>query len=329
MENLDKNILKTTAEIQGSVATSGGFSGGFFGEQPSKVLEQYIPEPQKQFTSTEILRAAYENENDVASTVANQINGLTYSGFEDPNFDSVDFIERNIRNTKYAPFYRDFISLPNAKDATILMQRIDHQERNDEILASSGIEGVAYQLAAGITSITNFIPIGGAATQAYRTGKVLKGGLLTAGAAGISVAAQESILQATQETRTLEESAINVAGGALLGAALGTGAALLSKRKFNKLANTLEKDISNEKSDFIIDPVTGDFSKRLSDTPETLKPLDYKPEDYTKFFNENPDLTINLPERGEVKLKDLSKELKQDDLFHEEITNCALIWGVK
>ena len=330
MENLDKKILKTTAEIKGEVISSGGFSGGFYDQQPAEVLKQYIPKPKEQYTSTEILKAAFENENDVASTIANQINGLSYSGFEDPNFDSIDFIEQNVRNTKYAPFYKDFISLQNENDANQLLKRIDRQDKNDEILASSGIEGGLYQLAAGITSASNFIPIGGSAYKAYKAGKVLKGAALTAGAAGVSVAAQEAALHATQETRTLEESAVNVAGGAILGGLLGTGAALLSKRKFNKLSNTLEKDLSSEKSDFVLDPDTGKLSKRSVGAAEALKPLDnYLPEDYTKFFDENPDLIITLPERGEVKLKDLSKELGQDDLFHTEITNCALIWGIK
>jgi hypothetical protein len=179
-------------------------------------------------------------------------------------------------------------------------------------------------LIAGIVDPINFIPVFNTASKSVRIGKLLTGASKTAIAGAGGVALTEGILQAQQETRTAEESAVNIAGGAVLGGILGGAGALLSKRKFNSITKKLEQDIGNKEPEIKINPET----QKVESTLKFLKEED--PEvNFNKLVSENPDFVFTTPDRGEIKLKDLANELKVDNSFQEEINKCALIWGIK
>jgi len=242
------------APIAPEVLLAGGFGGSLLkpGEGVSPYLTPYLPEKQEEYSTSRIAQAAFERENTVASGVAGVVNGETFSDIEDPNFDIAEYIKTDITNTKYAPFEERFLNLKNEADARKLQSKIDREEQNTEVLASSGYKGLFFGVMAGILDPVNLIPVGGTAYKSFRAGKLVKGVLQTAGAGAVSVAASEGILQLQQETRTAEESAINIAGGALLSGVIGGGAALLTKKKFNRIAKKYEGDLQGKENDFVV-----------------------------------------------------------------------------
>jgi hypothetical protein len=212
-----------------------------------------------EYSQGQIALSAFERENTLASTIIEGSYQVKVDDTPDPDFDVVDYIDVDIRNSDYAPYWKDFVGVKNYKQAEALKAKIDRQNKNQQVIDESGASGIAWSLAAGIFDPINLLPIGGGAYKAYKAGKVIKGIGLTAGAGAVGMTASEGILQATQETRTLEESVINIGAGTILAGALGGASAMLSKRQFNKLAKKLETDIQNETSDFQINPDTQKF----------------------------------------------------------------------
>jgi hypothetical protein len=212
-----------------------------------------------EYSQGNIALSAIERENTLASSIIEGAYQVKVDDAPDPDFDVVDYIDVDIRNSDYAPYWKDFVEVKNYKQAEALKAKIDRQNKNQQIIEESGASGIAWSLAAGIFDPINLLPIGGGAYKAYKAGKFIKGIGLTAGAGAVGMTASEGILQATQETRTLEESVINIGAGTILAGALGGASAMLSKRQFNKLAKKLEADIQNETSDFQINPDTQKF----------------------------------------------------------------------
>jgi hypothetical protein len=135
----------------------------------------------------------------------------------DPNHNPLSII----RGTKYETRLDDFLGARNESDTRSLMAKIDREEEDQRILGASGGAGIVAALGAGLLDPTNLIPVIGwrrGLTAAQAAGRV---GLSGALGAGVS----EAALQASQVTRTLEDSAVNVATATLLSAIIGGGAA--------------------------------------------------------------------------------------------------------
>jgi hypothetical protein len=123
------------------------------------------------------------------------------------------------------------------------MRRIDQEEADRRTLDAAGWGGTAAGLAAGIIDPTMFIP-GVAIAKAGRGGY---SAMRVAGAAavsgGVQAAGTEAALYATQETRSLEEVALNIGTGTLLAGLIGAGAgALLSREARVSLEGKLDLD---------------------------------------------------------------------------------------
>lgn len=234
----------------------GGKLGAVNNEGASPYLTRYLPKEKPTYATREVYKAAFEKENTVVSGVADTINGTAFSNAVDPNFNSANYVYNNIRDTKYETYFERFLSVNNEEDAIKLQQRIDREEQNNEIIESSGWRGWTASLIAGIADPINFIPVFNTASKSVRIGKILSGASKTAIAGAGGVALTEGILQAQQETRTAEESAVNIAGGAVLGGILGGAGALLSKRKFNSISKKFEQDIGNKEPEIKINPET-------------------------------------------------------------------------
>ena len=94
------------------------------------------------------------------------------------------------------------------------------------------------------------MPVGGAAVKAYSLGgSILKGGLTTARAGAIGATGAEALLQETQESRTLGESALNVAGATLLSGVLGGAIGGLAPKELANLSARVESDLTIPKPD--------------------------------------------------------------------------------
>lgn len=235
------NDIKTQQTLQASIFPEQRIVGGFTGPESDPTLGRFEVEAQeeKEYSSTEILKAAFQTENTLGSLYNSFVAGDSGDEEEDPNYDIYD----KVLGTKYEPYLENFADVFNDSQLAAKMQQIDDEEHNREILASSGAEGVGYMILSGILDPVNLIPIGGSAYKAFKTGKVLQGMVRGAQVAGMSEVAAEAVLNQTQELRTIEESAINVAGATILGGALGAGAAKLSKRQFDNLSKRVEADI--------------------------------------------------------------------------------------
>lgn len=161
----------------------------------------------------ETFGAAFRTQNVIGSYLASRGTPDPYE-MED-GFDAIDYVKDDPR---YAPYVDEFAGIFNRKAADALKLQIDREERDRLTLGAAGGAGVVAQMAAGVVDLPTLLPFG-----AFVGG----GGLLATGAraaigAGLDAGLSEAGLQATQATRTAEESALNIGGSIVLGGALGT-----------------------------------------------------------------------------------------------------------
>ena len=257
------------------------------------IMAKPIKFEQDSYTQGQIAKAAFERENTAVSSILEASYQLKFDNEIDPNFNIDEVIDGEIKGSKYEPYLESFLEFNNFNQVKALKDKIDKEEENTKILEDSGLTGIAWSLAAGILDPVNFIPIGGGVYKTYKAGKVAKGIALTAGAGTIGATTSEGILQATQETRTIEESAINIAGATLLAGVLGGSAAYISKRKFNNLAKKVEKDNQTETADIQINPET----QKIEIKPETTTAKNVQELDAIKKYY-NDILTPQLKAEG-------------------------------
>ena len=239
------------SQVEGTVALLGGFYGDpDKPETASPYLKRYLPKEQPEYTQGQVAAAAFERENTAVATITDVISGRAMDYEEEPDFDPIDFVDQNVtdQTPELFPYQERLLEARSSKEGFAIIDKIKQEQRNDEILGNSGVSGIAWSLAAGVLDPVNLVPIGGSAYKAIKAGKILKGAARTGAVGAGAVATSEGILQGIQETRTAEESAFNIAGGAILGGILGGSASLLSKRKFSKLAKNVEADIQNPSS---------------------------------------------------------------------------------
>lgn len=182
--------------------------------------------------------AAFRIDNSVGSLIAtmpfNQFEAVDgYNPFEDDN-----------TLAGYEDYADAFIHSQSPLETSAIKQRIDRQIQDRKLLAEAGGAGFTSSLAMGVIDPINvaatFIPGG----LAVRGGSVAR----TAGTLALSNAAagvlSETALSATQETRTLTESALNVAFDATLGGVMGSAIQLVKNR--GALAAKFRNDVIGE-----------------------------------------------------------------------------------
>lgn len=256
---IEKEISTPVIPSQAAAVTA--LAGGFYGdpnrpETASPYLKRYLPEKKHQYTQLEIARAAFERENTAVATITDVISGRAMDYEEEPDFDPIDFVDQNVteQTPELFPYQERLLEARSSKEGFAIIDKIKQEQRNDEILGNSGVSGIVWSWVAGGLDPINLFPVGGSAYKAIKAGKILKGAARTGAVGAGAVATSEGILQGIQETRTAEESAFNIAGGAILGGILGGSASLLSKRKFSKLAKNVEADIQNPSSEVFVEP---------------------------------------------------------------------------
>lgn len=179
-----------------------------------------LPEPAGPSTGA-TLSAAFRLENTAGAALAREP-GLPQRGAlaadisdYDPFADLAGYEEHAGR----------FVFANSAEEVAALKRQIDRETSDRETLAAAGAVGIASGFAAGLLDPINLLPVGGAAVGALRGARgALATGLATARAGLLGSTAAELALQASQETRTLGESAVAVAGGTLLSGVLGAAA---------------------------------------------------------------------------------------------------------
>lgn len=182
--------------------------------------------------------AAFRIDNSVGSLIAtipfNQFEAVDgYNPFEDDN-----------TLAGYEDYADAFIHSQSPLETSAIKQRIDRQIQDRKLLAEAGGAGFTSSLAMGVIDPINvaatFIPGG----MAVRGGSVVRtAGTLALSNAGAGVLS-ETALSATQETRTLTESALNVAFDATLGGVMGSAIQLVKNR--GALAAKFRNDVIGE-----------------------------------------------------------------------------------
>lgn len=128
----------------------------------------------------------------------------------------------------YEDYADSFIDSGSPDETRAIKQRIDQLMQDRQYLSEIGGAGTISSLAMGLIDPINL------ASMFVLAGAVVRGGKVAATAGRFALAnavggiASEAALSATQETRTLDESAANVAVDAMVGGILGAGAQLLA-----------------------------------------------------------------------------------------------------
>lgn len=182
--------------------------------------------------------AAFRIDNSIGSLIAtmpfNQFEAVDgYNPFEDDN-----------TLAGYEDYADAFIHSQSPLETSAIKQRIDRQIQDRKLLAEAGGAGFTSSLAMGVIDPINvaatFIPGG----LAVRGGSVARtAGTLALSNAGAGVLS-ETALSATQETRTLTESALNVTFDATLGGVMGSAIQLVKNR--GALAAKFRNDVIGE-----------------------------------------------------------------------------------
>lgn len=167
--------------------------------------------------------AAFRIDNSLGSFIAT----APFSQFD--KVDGYNPFDNDAADLKgYEDYADSFIDSGSPDETRAIKQRIDQQMQDRQYLSETGGAGTISSLAMGLIDPINL------ASMFVPAGAVVRGGEVAATAGRFALAnavggiASEAALSATQETRTLEESAANVAVDAMVGGILGAGAQLLA-----------------------------------------------------------------------------------------------------
>jgi hypothetical protein len=188
------------------------------------------PAPQPEVGFGRLFKAAYRQSNIVASGLNNLTAGVSNEPEEGHN------PWNGIVGTKYEPYWKSFAVANNTKYENALKAQIDMEEGDRRTLDASGWLGTLVELGANLSDPSVLVPGVGVASKVGQGYRLTRGLMAGAATGAIGVAAQEAGLQATQELRTAEESAVAVGFGVVLGGLIGTGAAALFSRAERKTA---------------------------------------------------------------------------------------------
>jgi hypothetical protein len=210
----------------------------------------------QELASRSVFAAAFRRDNTVVSMLSRKDLGVDND--DDGQFDPVEYV----RSNNLQGYEDSFIGVLNARRADAVKAQIEMEQRDRETLAASGWAGTFAQIAAGVFDAPTLIP-GTVAVRGAKGGWSIGRSMLLGGvSAGATQAATEGFLQATQETRTAAESAINIGAAAVLGSLLGGGvAAVLGKNERIAAQKALENiaDIQSGKvpNEFVPEQLAG------------------------------------------------------------------------
>ncbi|MGA3686195.1 hypothetical protein [Serratia bockelmannii] len=167
--------------------------------------------------------AAFRIDNSLGSFIAT----APFSQFD--KVDGYNPFDNDADDLKgYEDYADSFIDAGSPDETRAIKQRIDKQMQDRQYLSETGGSGTISSLAMGLIDPINL------ASMFVPAGAVVRGGEVAATAGRFALAnavggiASEAAISATQETRTLDESAANVAVDAMVGGILGAGAQLLA-----------------------------------------------------------------------------------------------------
>ncbi|WP_273831123.1 hypothetical protein [Serratia bockelmannii] len=179
------------------------------------------------FTDDQLIRrsrqAAFRLDNSLGSFIAT----APFSQFD--KVDGYNPFDNDAAELKgYEDYADSFIDSGSTEETRAIQQRIDQQRTDRQYQSELGWAGTVSSIGMGLIDPINL------ASMLVPAGAVVRGGEVAATAGRFALAnavggiASEAALSATQETRTLDESAANIAVDAMVGGILGAGAQLLA-----------------------------------------------------------------------------------------------------
>jgi hypothetical protein len=218
-------------DINNTLATSTDMLQPLERETPTPQFEMPEDEP----STGDILKSAFSLNNQIGSFVSKFNNIESNNGRDvDPNYDAWTDLDG------YEDYKDRFVFAESKQDVDFIKRNIDDEAQSRKVLENGGVLGFFAELASDLIDPVNMIPMGGGAFKAFQGGGSIlkKAGIVGLGGfTGASV--QELSLHATQETRTLGESALNVSAATLLTGILGGAAATYEAKQFAKLERDL------------------------------------------------------------------------------------------
>jgi hypothetical protein len=213
----------------------------------SRAIGADVLEPGEAPGFKETLEAAFRQENTFGSFLS-QTPDLPDSVVDNANFDLWGELSEEERLNEQ--FLSNVSNADNINEVNaVRTQRAREQKDRDTIAEGSFLPTL---MAAGFDPV-NLIPVGGTAYRTYKAGaSILTSGLATGAVAASSTAAVEAGLHQTQLTRTLGESATNIAAASFLGMVLGSTPravqSLLTKSEVDgpKLADDIDRTMDPE-----------------------------------------------------------------------------------
>ena len=200
--------------------------------------------PEPSFLDT--LGAAFRQENLIGSTLAN-----TQLGMDQQALTKVDQNYNVYQDPDFAPLIQeapdDWDEVYNRTAAEAKRTQIEKERKDKQTLAASGWTGVGASFLASVADPTILIP-GGAMVRAGAVGfNALRSAASIGVMAAVGTGIQEAGLHATQETRTVGESAVAIGGSAILGGLIGAGASRwLSTGEWSRVSKQIEADLAEE-----------------------------------------------------------------------------------
>ncbi len=193
-------------------------------DENKTILESEAP------SVVETFGAAFRQENSFVSAASK---GFGISPGYQPE-EGYDPYEDDL--TGYELFAESFIDSKSTAETGNIKMMIDQEMVDRQTLSAAGGTGFVAQMAAGVTDPI-YLPLMATGIGEIRMGaNAAKAFGQTAAIGAFSEIPAEAAKQATQETRTIEESLINIGGAAFLSGLLGAGMSKLSNAQFNDLA---------------------------------------------------------------------------------------------
>jgi hypothetical protein len=214
-------------------------------------IQRYIPEhlqDSDDISFGEKLKSAFVTDNEIGAAIARE-NGLPDIYYEG-EYNALDDLTEDEKLDENFVFNAALADSPSQLES--VRRQTEKERKHREKL--TGVDGVAASMIAGTLSPINFIPVGGQAYRAYKSGKVMQGALYTAAVGAGTVSSQEALLHTQQLERTQEETLINITAAMLISGALGGGTAKLNQIRsehptfFDEVEEILDDELPIEKS---------------------------------------------------------------------------------
>jgi len=212
------------------------------GEVKGERLKLQDAAPQEDIPTSEVISSAFRRHNSIGSAIADVTEQPTF-GQELRSVENTQATLNELNGKTYNPMddvpdrYRSkaelYVGLEQPTDVEAFTKRLDRETQDLQNIEQGGWIGTASSIAAGVLDpvMIPFMMI--PALNAVRAGSIMGNAARIGAGGGLAVGASEVALQATQYTRTAQESIINTTAGALLGGVLGGLLGKVAKTRVN------------------------------------------------------------------------------------------------